>query len=136
MLQIARVLFRSHESGVRINGFNTVFRSEILFFVKRASPVKYAWLPLLFVKCGDCVKSLENKYQGNYQKENVIPGQDLSVNLQTMLVYLGHYGHLSYEKQQKWLIEFGKIEVSWGTLVATTLRVSEALSPQVQELKD
>ncbi len=66
----------------------------------------------------------------------VIPGQDLSVNLQAMLVWLGHYGHLSSEKQQEWLAEFGKIEVSLGTLEATTPRVAEAVTPQLQELKE
>ena len=66
----------------------------------------------------------------------VIPGQDLSANLQGMLVWLGHYGHLSYEKQQEWLAEFGKIEVSLGTLEATTRRVAQAVTPQVQELKE
>ena len=57
--------------------------------------------------------------------ENVIPGQDLSANLQGMLVWLGHYGHLSYEKQQEWLAEFGKIEVSLGTVSYTHLRAHE-----------
>ena len=43
--------------------------------------------------------------------ETVIEGLDLGVGLQGMMPWLGHYGHLSYEKQEEWLREFGKIEV-------------------------
>lgn len=68
--------------------------------------------------------------------ENMIPGQDLSANLQGMLAWLGHYAHLSYAKQQEWLREFGKIEVGLGTLVATTRRVAAAVSSPVGELKE
>lgn len=32
--------------------------------------------------------------------ESIVPGQDLGVSLQALLVWLGNYGHLSYEKQQ------------------------------------
>ncbi|NEO65761.1 MAG: IS66 family transposase [Moorea sp. SIO4G2] len=73
---------------------------------------------------------------GGELPENVIPGQDLSANLQGMLAWLGHYGHLSYEKQQEWLREFGKIEVSLGTLESTTRRVALAVTSQVKELKE
>ena len=27
----------------------------------------------------------------------IVPGQDLNINLQSLLVWLGNYGHLSYE---------------------------------------
>lgn len=30
--------------------------------------------------------------------ESIVPGQDLGVSLQALLVWLGNYGHLSYEK--------------------------------------
>ena len=68
--------------------------------------------------------------------ENIIPGLDLSANLQGMLAWLGHYAHLSYAKQQEWLREFGKIEVGLGTLEATTRRVAVAVSSPVEELKE
>ncbi|WP_204106012.1 MULTISPECIES: IS66 family transposase [Spirulina sp. CCY15215] len=68
--------------------------------------------------------------------ETVRAGQDLGVRLQGMLVWLGHYGHLSYEKQQEWLREFGKIEVGIGTLAATSQRVAEAVKPQVEQLRE
>ena len=90
--------------------------------------VEYQQVRRLCCQCGEQVSG--------ELPENVIPGQDLSANLQGMLVWLGHYGHLSYEKQQEWLAEFGKIEVSLGTLEATTCRVAEAVTPQVQELKE
>jgi transposase len=31
--------------------------------------------------------------------EGIVPGQDLNINLQALLAWLGNYGHLSYEKQ-------------------------------------
>lgn len=48
--------------------------------------------------------------------KEIVPGQDLSVGLQSLLVWLGNYGHLSYEKQQELLRELGGIEVGVGTL--------------------
>ena len=33
--------------------------------------------------------------------EGIVPGQDLNINLQALLVWLGNYGHLSYQKQQE-----------------------------------
>lgn len=68
--------------------------------------------------------------------ERVREGQDLGARLQGMLVWLGHYGHLSYEKQQEWLREFGKIEVGIGTLAATSQRMAEVVKPQVKELQE
>jgi transposase len=68
--------------------------------------------------------------------KDVLPGQDLGAGLQGMLVWLGHYGHLSYEKQQEWLKELGRIEVGVGTLCATTKRAATAVAQQVQELQE
>ncbi len=68
--------------------------------------------------------------------ETVIPGQDLDTKLQGMLAWLGHYGHLSYEKQREWLRELGQIEVGVGTLVAISRRVAEAVTPQVKSLQE
>ncbi len=35
--------------------------------------------------------------------------------LQALLVWLGNYGHMSYEKQQELLWELGEIEIGAGT---------------------
>ena len=43
--------------------------------------------------------------------QTIVPGQDLGVSLQALLVWLGNYGHLSYEKQQELLRELGDIEI-------------------------
>ena len=43
----------------------------------------------------------------DWQKE-IVPGQDLSVGWQSLLVWLGNYGHLSYEKQQELQCRFFK----------------------------
>lgn len=63
-----------------------------------------------------------------------MPGQDLSIDFQELLVWLGNYGHLSYEKQQELLWELGEIEVGVGTLQATNRRVAEAVESAVDSL--
>ena len=56
-----------------------------------------------------------------------MPGQDLSVGLQALLVWLGNYGHLPYEKQQELLRELGNIDIGVGTLQATNARTAMAV---------
>ena len=68
------------------------------------------------------------------QASGIVPGQDLSINLQALLVWLGNYGHLSYEKQQELLWELGEIEIGAGTLQATNGRVAEVVAPVVDLL--
>jgi len=50
------------------------------------------------------------------------------------LVWLGNYGHISYEKQQELLREIGGIEIGIGTLQATNARVADAVLPAVEDL--
>lgn len=64
----------------------------------------------------------------------IVPGQDLSIDLQGLLVWLGNYGHLSSEKKQEFLRELGGIEIGIGTLQATNGRVANAVKPAVEEL--
>ena len=59
----------------------------------------------------------------------IVAGQDLSIDLQALLVWLGNYGHLSYEKQQELLRELGGIEIGIGTLQATNARLANAVKP-------
>lgn len=66
----------------------------------------------------------------------ILPGQDLGVRLQALLVWLGNYGHLSYAKQQELLWELEEIEISPGTLVTTNERVEAAIAGSVEELKE
>ncbi|MGF1496517.1 MAG: IS66 family transposase, partial [Elainellaceae cyanobacterium] len=80
--------------------------------------------------CGRCGEQVEAPLPAD-----VVAGQDLGVSLQAMLVWLGHYGHLSYGKQQEWLREIGGIEVGVGTLQATTKRVAGAVAPAVEALQ-
>lgn len=67
--------------------------------------------------------------------KGLVPGQDLSVELQALLVWLGNYGHLSYEKQQELLRELGDIEVGVGTLVSTNARMAQAVKSGIDELR-
>jgi transposase len=64
----------------------------------------------------------------------IVPGLDLSIDLQALLSWLGNYGHISYEKQQEFLRELGGIEIGIGTLQATNARVADAVKPAVEEL--
>lgn len=67
---------------------------------------------------------------------NHLPGQDLGVSLQALLVWLGNYGHLPYEKQQELLWELGDIDIGVGTLQTTNSRVYEAIEPSVSQLRE
>jgi transposase len=64
----------------------------------------------------------------------IVPGQDLSIALQALLVWLGNYGHISYSKQQEFLRELGGIEIGIGTLQATNARVADSIKPAVEDL--
>ena len=66
----------------------------------------------------------------------VVGAQSLGARLQALLVWLGNYGHLSYEKQQELLQELGQIAVGTGTLQATNARMSEIVTPAVEGLGD
>ncbi len=68
--------------------------------------------------------------------ESIVPGQDLGVSLQALLVWLGNYGHLSYEKQQELLQELGDIDIGVGTLQATNARMAAAVEDSVQSLRE
>ena len=72
---------------------------------------------------------------GELPKE-VIGEQDLEASLQGMLVWLGNYGHMSYEKQQEWLKEMGIAEIGLGTIAATNERVAASIEAKVEELGD
>jgi transposase len=64
----------------------------------------------------------------------IVPGQDLSIALQALLVWLGNYGHISYSKQQEFLRELGGIEIGIGTLQATNARVADSIKSAVEDL--
>ncbi len=64
----------------------------------------------------------------------IVPRQDLSIDLQALVVWLGNYGHISYEKQQEFLRELGGIEIGIGTLQATNARVADSIKPAVEDL--
>ncbi len=66
--------------------------------------------------------------------DGIVPGQDLSVNLQALLVWLGNYGHLSYAKLHELLWELGEIEIGTGTLQKTNQRVAMAVESAVEAL--
>jgi transposase len=65
---------------------------------------------------------------------DIVPGQDLSIALQALLVWLGNYGHISYSKQQEFLRELGGIEIGIGPGQATNARVADSIKPAVEDL--
>lgn len=80
--------------------------------------------------CADCGQKVQAALPAD-----VIPGQSLGARLQATLGWLGHYGHLSYSKQQEWLREIGGIEISTGSLQATTRRLASAIEPAKEKLQ-
>jgi transposase len=68
--------------------------------------------------------------------KDVIGEQDLEASLQGMLVWLGNYGHMSYEKQQEWLKEMGLDEIGLGTIATTNERVAASIEAKVEELAE
>jgi transposase len=88
--------------------------------------VEYQTQSCKCLECGGVVRgSLPN---------GIVPGQDLNINLSALLVWLGNYGHLSYEKQQELVWELGEIEIGTGTLQKTNQRVAESVSPAIDDL--
>jgi len=65
--------------------------------------------------------------------ESIVPGQDLGVSLQALLVWLGSS---AIRKQQELLWELGDINIGVGTLQATNTRVYEAVEPTVTKLRE
>jgi transposase len=88
--------------------------------------VEYQTQSCKCLECGGIVRGL--------LPEGIVPGQDLNINLQALLVWLGNYGHLSYEKQQELVWELGEIEIGTGTLQKTNQRVAESVKPAVNDL--
>jgi transposase len=80
-------------------------------------------------------QSCETVVWGEMPSE-VIGEQDLEASLQGMLAWLGTYAHMSYEKQQEWLVQMGVEGMGIGTLAATTERVAVSVRAKVEELAD
>lgn len=94
-----------------------------------AKPIEVVEYQTQSCKCLECGAVVRGE-----PPQGIVPGQDLSVNLQALLVWLGNYGHLSYAKQTELLWELGKIEVSVGTLQKTNQRVAAAVKPAIKAL--
>jgi len=80
-------------------------------------------------QCAGCGEIVEAAWSADF-----VPGQDLSIGLQALLVSLGNKGHLSYEKQQELVWELGQIEIGIGTLQATNSRMADGVSQSVESL--
>jgi transposase len=94
-----------------------------------AKPIEVVEDQIQACKCLECGAMVRGE-----SPEGIVPGQDLSVNLQALLVWLGNYGHLSYAKLQELLWELGEIEIGVGTIQKTNQRVAGAVEPAIEEL--
>jgi transposase len=104
-----------------------IHRQQVATLV--AKPIEVVEYRTQLCKCLECGAVVRGEpHQG------VVPGQDLSVNLQALLVWLGNYGHLSYAKLTELLWELGTIEVGVGTLQKTNQRVAAAVKPAISAL--
>ncbi len=113
-----------------LNSANIVFLSSPVLRCSRLVPrpieiVEYVQQQCRCL-CGKCVR-------GQWPSD-IVPTQDLSVGLQSLLAWLGNYGHLSYGKQQELLKELGDIEIGVGTLQATNRRVADAIIQPIDKL--
>ena len=106
-----------------------VQRQQVAQLVARPiEVVEYQHHTCACVKCGQLQTAAWSK--------DIVPGQDLSVGLQALLVWLGNYGHLSYEKQQELLWELGGIEIGVGTLQTTNARMASAVKGSLEQLRE
>lgn len=96
-----------------------------------AHPIEVVEYQRYTCKCVNCQQLTSAAWS-----EGIVPGQDLSVRLQALLVWLGNYGHLSYEKQQELLLELGNIEIGVGTLQTTNARMAQAVNSSVDQLRE
>jgi transposase len=111
-----------------VEGPVAVERQQVAQLVAR--PIEVVEYQRHTCQCTQCGQN----HTTNWPKE-IVPGQDLSVGVQSLLVWLGNYGHLSYEKQQELLRELGDIEVGVGTLASTNARMAEAVKGSVEQLR-
>ncbi|MEG3989087.1 IS66 family transposase [Microcoleus sp. S28C3] len=104
-----------------------IHRQQVASLV--AKPIEVVEYQTQSCKCLECGAVVRGE-----PPQGVVPGQDLSVNLQALLVWLGNYGHLSYAKLTELLWELGAIEVGAGTLQKTNQRVAAAVKPAINVL--
>jgi len=102
---------------------------EVAQLVER--PIEVVEYQRLSCQCTNC-----GEVHTAPRPESIVPGQDLGVDLQAWLVWLGNYAHLSYEKQQEFVRELGDIEIGVGTLLSTNQRLFEAVHPAVSVLRE
>ncbi len=68
---------------------------------------------------------------------SLVPGQDLGVGLQALLVWLGNYGHLPYEQTSRTSARTGaRLTSAWDTTQATNARVAKAVKRSVESLRE
>ena len=65
-----------------------IHRQQVASLV--AKPIEVVEYQTQSCKCLECGAVVRGE-----QPDGIVPGQDLSVNLQALLVWLGNYGHLS-----------------------------------------
>jgi transposase len=104
-----------------------IHRQQVVTLV--AKPIEVVEYQTQSCKCLECGAVVRGE-----PPNGIVLGQDLSVNLQALLVWLGNYGHLSYAKLTELLWELGTIEVGVGTLQKTNQRVASSVKPAIKAL--
>lgn len=104
-----------------------VERQQVARLVER--PIEVVQYQRQCCQCACCGDSVVAPWAAD-----MVPGQDLSIGLQALLVWLGNYGHLSYEKQQELIWELGQLDIGVGTLQATNSRMAEGVATPVESL--
>jgi len=104
-----------------------IHRQQVASLV--AKPIEVVEYQTQSCKCLECGAVVRGE-----SPLGIVPGQDLSVNLQAPGVWLGNYGHLSYAKLTELLWELDRIFVGVGTLQKTNQRVAAAVKPALKAL--
>jgi transposase len=104
-----------------------VQKQQVACLVPRSiEVVEYQRTKCQCLSCGAFVSGAQSK--------DIIPGQDMNIGLQAFLVWLGNYGHMSYEKQQELVWELGEITIGTSTLNNTNERIALAVEPAIESL--
>ena len=105
----------------------TVQQQQVARLVER--PIEVVEYQRQSCECACCGQVVDAPWSAD-----MVPGQDLSIGLQSLLVWLGNKGHLSYEKQQELVWELGQVAVGVGTLQATNSRMADGVAKSVESL--
>ena len=126
-LEVSHPEVCEHCGGMELSETISIQKQQVACLVAR--PIEVVEYQRTKCQCLSC-----GAFVSGSLPEGIIPGQDMNISLQAFLVWLGNYGHMSYEKQQELVWELGEITIGTGTLNNTNQRIALAVEPAVESL--